>query len=54
MAFPRMQHGETGGAPRRKQPAIGLDRPAELGNVVAEHLAEAAGLQEIPLHVDDQ
>ena len=31
-----------------------LDRAAQLRHVVAQHLAEAARLQEVPLHVDDQ
>ena len=33
---------------------VGLDRPAQLRDVVAEHLAEAARLEEVALHVDDQ
>ena len=41
-------------APERLEHAPGrLDDPAERGDVVAEQRAEAAGLEEIPLHVDD-
>ena len=54
MALPGMEGGEAGGAPGGQQPAIGFDRPAQLRNVVAEHFPKAAGLEEIPLHVDDQ
>ena len=54
VAFPRVKRRKTGGAPSRQQPTVGLDRPAKLRNVVAEHFAESARLQEIPLHVDDQ
>ena len=34
--------------------AIGLTAPAELRDIVAERFAEAAGLHEIALHVDDE
>ena len=54
MALARMEGRQTGGAPGREQPAIRLDRAAELRNVVAEHFAEAPGLEEIALHVDNQ
>ena len=37
--------GNRGGA--------GRDRPAQQADVVAERLAEAAGLEEVALHVDD-
>ena len=37
-----------------QQLAIGLDHPAQLRHVVAEHFAEAARLEEIALHVDEQ
>jgi len=33
--------------------AIGLHRPRKLRDVVAQRFAEAAGLHEITLHVDD-
>ena len=39
---------------RREQPAVRLDRAAQLRHVIAEHFAEAARLEEIALHVDDQ
>jgi hypothetical protein len=54
MTLPGVKSGKTGGAPGRQQPAIGFDGPAQLRNVVAEHFAKAAGLEKIPLHVDDQ
>ena len=54
MAFPRMEHRESGGAPRRQELLVRLDGAAQLRNVVAEHLAKAAGLEKIALHVDDQ
>ena len=41
-------------APGCEQRAVGLDRSAQLRDVVAEHFAEAAGLEEVALHVDDQ
>ena len=45
---------QAGGAPGRQQPAVRLDRAAQLRDVVAQHLAKAAGLEEVALHVDDQ
>ena len=45
--------GRPVGAPGGEQRAVRLDRPAQLRDVVAEHLAEAARLEEIALHVDD-
>ena len=40
-------------APGFEQTAIRLDRAAELRDIVAEHLAETARLEEVALHVDD-
>ena len=54
MALARVDDQQPGGAPRRQQSPVRLDRAAQLRHVVAEHLAEAAGLEEIALHVDDQ
>ena len=54
MAFARMENRKTGGAPRRQQLPVRLDGAPQLRNVVAEHFAEAARLEEIALHVDDQ
>ena len=54
VAFPRMQNRKTGGAPRPQKPSVRFDRAAQLRNVVAEHFAEAAWLEEVALHVDDQ
>ena len=54
MALTRMERRKTGGAPGRQQPTVRFDRPAQLRDVVAEHFAEAAGLEKIPLHVDNQ
>ena len=54
MAFARVHDGQGLGAPCRQQFPVGLDDPAQLRDVVAEHLAEAARLEEIALHVDDE
>jgi hypothetical protein len=54
MALAGVHRQQTGGAPGRQQPTVRLDGPAQLRDVVAEHFAEAAGLEEIALHVDDQ
>ena len=54
MAFARMERRKAGGAPGRQQATVWLDCPAQLRDVVAEHFAEAPGLQKIPLHVDNQ
>ena len=54
MALAGMDDQQAGGAPRRQQPAVRLDRAAQLRDVVAQHFAEAAGLEEVALHVDDQ
>ena len=53
MAFPCMEHRESGGAPRRQELAVWLDGAAQLRDVVAEHLAKAARLEKVTLHVDD-
>jgi hypothetical protein len=39
---------------RREELHVRLDGPAKLRHVVAELLAEPAGLKKIALHVDDQ
>ena len=54
MSFAGMEHLQTRGAPGSEQPLVRFDGAAQLGNVVAEHFAEAAGLQKIALHVDDE
>ena len=54
MALAGMDHRKAGGAPGREQLPVRLDGAAQLRNVVAEHFAEAAGLQKIALHVDDE
>ena len=54
MAFAGVHHRQALGAPGREQLSIGLDGPAQLRHIVAEHLAEAARLEKIALHVDDQ
>ena len=54
MALARVHHQQSGVAPRRQQPPVGLDGAAKLRHVVAEHFAEAARFQEVALHVDDQ
>ena len=46
--------GRPSDAPGRQQAAVRLDGAAKLRHVVAEHFAEAAGLEEVALHVDDQ
>ena len=54
MALAGVQDRQTQRPPDRQQAAIGLDGAAKLRHVVAEHFAEAAGLEEVALHVDDQ
>ena len=54
MAFAGMQDGQARLAPGGQQQAIRLDCLAQLGNIVAQHLAEAAGLEEVALHVEDE
>jgi hypothetical protein len=49
-----MEHSQTRGAPSLQKPSIGIDCAAQLRDVVAEHFAEAARLEKIALHVDDQ
>jgi hypothetical protein len=53
MALAGVDHLQPGRAPGVEQRAVGRDRPPQLADVVAEHLAEAAGLEEVALHVDD-
>ena len=53
MALARVDDGEAGVTGRAQQRTQGRNDPAQLGDVVAERLAEAAGLEEIALHVDD-
>src|SRR5580704_2646446 len=47
MALAGVHRQETSRAPRQQQPAVGLDRAAQLRDVVAQHLAKAAGLEKI-------
>ena len=54
MALARVEHRQAGGAPGLEQRAVRLDRPPQLRHVVAEHFAEAARLEEVALHVDDE
>ena len=54
VSFAGMHHLPTSGAPGSEQSLIRFDGAAQLGHVVAEHLAEAARLQKIALHVDDE
>src|SRR5579862_656623 len=54
MPFPRMQREESRPTPRGEQARIGRDRAAQLAHIIAEHLAEAAGLEKVALHIDDQ
>ena len=54
MPLAGMDRRQARGAPGGQQPAVRLDRPTQLRDVVAEHLAEPAGLEEVALHVDDQ
>ncbi len=54
MTFAGVENGKTGGAPGREQPSVWFNGAAQLRNVVAEHFAEAPGLEKIALHVDDQ
>src|SRR3546814_11855503 len=44
----------AGGATRRKQRCERRDRPAQLRDVIAQRVAEAARFHEVALHVDDQ
>jgi len=54
VAFASVDHQAAGVAPRRKQRPVRFDRATKLRDVVAEHFAQAASLQEVALHVDDQ
>ena len=54
MTLPRMENGQSRGAPGRQKPSVRFDRAPQLRDVVAEHFAEAARLEKIALHVDDQ
>ena len=53
MPLAGVDHQEVGRARRIEHPAAGDDRPAEQRYVVAQRLPEAARLEEIALHVDD-
>jgi len=52
--FARVHHQHLPGARRGKHFSDGRDRLSEQRDVVAEGLAEAAGVHEIALHVDDE
>src|SRR6185437_2039324 len=54
MSFPGMDHLKTSGTPDGKQSSIRVDGAAQLRNVVPQHFAESARLQEISLHIDDK
>ncbi len=54
VALARMHREEPRGSPRRQDAFVGLDRAAQLRDIVAEHLAESAGLEKVSLHIDDQ
>ncbi len=54
MAFAGVHDLQAGLAPGGEQLAIGLDGAAKLRDVVAEHLAEPARLEEVALHIDDE
>jgi hypothetical protein len=53
MAFARVDDEKTGFARCSQDIAAGFHRARQLRDIVAERFAEAAGLQEIALHVDD-
>jgi hypothetical protein len=53
VAFAGMDHQHVDGARRREHRLAGRDRAREQRDIVAERLAEAARLEEIALHVDD-
>ena len=53
VALAGVDHQDPRGAGGGERGRAGLDRPAQLADVVAERLAEAAGLEEVALHVDD-
>ena len=53
MPLAGMDDEEAGIAPRLEQSAVRFDRAPKLRDVVAKHFAEAARLEKIPLHVDD-
>jgi hypothetical protein len=48
-----MDHQQPGGAGGGQHRPAGADRRRQQRDVVAEGFAEAAGQQEVPLHVDD-
>ena len=54
VSFAGMHHLPAFGAPGSEQSLIRFDGAAKQGHIVAQHFAEAARLQKIALHVDDQ
>ena len=54
VAFPRMDDEDTGAPRSRQHVRARSDSRLEPGHVVAERGAEPAGLQKIPLHVDNK
>jgi hypothetical protein len=54
MPLPGVNHQEAAGAGGLQQPSARRNRGAQQADVVAEALAEAPGLQKIPLHVDNE
>jgi hypothetical protein len=54
VALTGVDHDDPGAPRRLEHPSDRLDRRAQQRDVVAEQLAEAARLDEVALHVDDQ
>ena len=54
MALTRMHREQPCGPPCPEEPLVRLDRAAQLRDVVAKHFAEAAWLEKVALHVDDE
>ena len=54
VSFPSVQHHQARTSPSGEQLLVRLNGAAQLRDIIAEHFTKPTGLQEIPLHVDDQ
>src|SRR6201987_1195033 len=54
MPFPGVNHAELCLTPSGEQLDVGLNRAAQLGDIVPKYLTESTRLEKVPLHIDDQ
>jgi len=54
MPLPGVNHEHTGSTRGSKHICTRFDCGLETGNIVAERGTKPAGLQKIPLHIDDE